>query len=109
MPGLDARLVRDALGDLAAGCDLVLGVTHDARPYLLAVPRSDSELLELVEGSFRDGILGAFGQRGLTLGLLRHERRLTSAADARAMAIDPLAPADLEALVRGSLGEPPRR
>jgi glycosyltransferase A (GT-A) superfamily protein (DUF2064 family) len=109
VPGLDERLVRDALGDLAAGCDLVLGAAHDARPYLLAVLRPDAELLALVEGSFRDGVLAAFAQRGLTLGLLRHERRLASAADARALAIDPLAPADLAALVRASLREPPRR
>jgi hypothetical protein len=41
--------------------------------------------------------------------MLRHERRLASAADARALAIDPFAPADLAALVRGRLPEPPRR
>ena len=46
---------------------------------------------------------------GVTLGLLRHERRLTSASDARALAIDPLAPPDLAALVRARLPESPRR
>jgi len=109
VPGLDQRLVRDALGDLAAGCDLVLGAAHDARPYLLAVPRPDDELLALVDHSFRDGVLAAFAERGLTIGLLRHERRLVSAADARALAIDPLAPPDLAALVRARSPEPPRR
>ncbi len=98
-----------ALDDLAAGCDVVFGVAHDALPYILAVPRLDHELLALVEGSYRAGVLAAFADRGVVLGMLRHERRLASAADARALAIDPLAPADLAAIVRGRLPGPPRR
>ena len=109
VPALDARLARAALDDLAAGCDIVLGAAHDGRPYILAVPRADPELLALVERSLAGGILGAFAERGVTLGMLRHERRLASAGDARALAIDPFAPADLAALVRGRLREPPRR
>ena len=62
-----------------------------------------------MERSLDGGVVGAFAERGVTLGLLRHERRLTSAGDARALAIDPLAPPDLAALVRGRLPEPPRR
>ena len=61
------------------------------------------------EDSLDGGVLAAFAERGVTLGMLRHERRLASAADARALAIDPFAPADLAALVRGRLPEPPRR
>jgi hypothetical protein len=109
IPGLDDRLVTAALDDLAAGCDVVFGVTHDALPYILAVPRLDPELLAFVEGTYREGILSAFAGRDVVLGMLRHERRLASAADARALALDPLAPPDLAALVRGRLGEPPRR
>ena len=109
VPALDQRLARAALDDLAAGCDIALGAAHDARPYLLAVPRLDPELLALVERSLDGGVLGAFAERGVTLGMLRHERRLASAGDARALAIDPLAPPDLVALVRGRLPEPPRR
>jgi hypothetical protein len=109
VPGLDARVTRAALGDLAAGCDVVVGVAHDARPYVIAVPDAESELAELVDGSFGGGVLTAFAQRGLTLGMVRHERRLASAADARALAIDPLAPPELAALVRGRLGGPPGR
>jgi hypothetical protein len=101
--------VSAALDDLAAGCDVVFGVAHDALPYILAVPRLDHELLALVEGSYRDGVLAAFANRGIVLGMLRHERRLASAADARALAIDPLAPADLAAIVRSRLRESPRR
>jgi len=109
VPALDPALARTALEDLAAGCDIALGAAHDARPYILAVPRPDPKLLALVERSLEGGILGAFAERGVTLGMLRHERRLASAADARALAIDPLAPADLAALVRGRLPESPRR
>ena len=46
-PPLDAAVARVALDDLAAGCDVVVGVAHDARPYLVALPRPDAELLEL--------------------------------------------------------------
>jgi hypothetical protein len=109
VPALDPALARTALEDLAAGCDIALGAAHDARPYLLAVPRPDPGLMALVERSLDGGVLGAFAERDVTLGMLRHERRLASAADARALAIDPLAPADLAAIVRGRLREPPRR
>jgi hypothetical protein len=109
VPALDARLARAALEDLAAGCDIALGAAHDARPYILAVPRPDPELLALAERALDGGVLGAFAERGITLGMLRHERRLASAGDARALAIDPLAPPELAALVRGRLREPPRR
>jgi hypothetical protein len=109
VPGLDARTAADALEDLAAGCDVVVGVTHDARPYLIGIPDVDSELAELVEGSFGGGVLAAFAERGLSLGMIRHERRLASAADARALVIDPVAPPDLAALLRERLREPPDR
>jgi hypothetical protein len=109
VPGLDASLTRAALADLVAGCDVAVGVAHDARPYVVAAPRADAELLELVEASFASGVLTAFAERGLVLGMLRHERRLASAADARALAIDPLAPPDLADLLRERLPGPPRR
>jgi hypothetical protein len=109
VPALDERLASQALADLAAGCDVVVGAAHDARPYILAVPRPDAGLLGLVEETFAGGVLTAFAQRGLTIGMLRHERRLASAADARALAIDPLAPAELAALVRARLPTPPHR
>jgi hypothetical protein len=109
VPGLDAGVARAALDDLAAGCDVAVGVTHDALPYVIAAPSVDSELLELVGASFRDGVLTAFAERGLTLGMLRHERRLATAADARALAIDPLAPVDLAGLLRERLPGPPHR
>jgi hypothetical protein len=68
-----------------------------------------AEPLELLEVSSTGGLLTAFVDRSLTVGMLRHERRLASAADARALALDPLAPADLAVLVRERLPGPPRR
>jgi hypothetical protein len=109
VPGLDDRLALAALDDLAAGCDVAVGVAHDARPYLVAVPRLEPAVLELVEASFVGGVLAALAGRELTVGLLRSERRLVSAADARALALDPRAPAELAGLVRGRLRDAPRR
>jgi len=78
----------------------VIGVAHDALPYLVALPRLDDALVELALAGFSGGILPAFAERGLTLGMLAHHRRLASAADARAFALDPLTPPDLAALLR---------
>jgi hypothetical protein len=102
VPSLDVAVARTALGDLAAGCDVVVGVAHDALPYLVGLPRLDDDLLELAAAGFSDGILPAFGERGLTLGMLAHHRRLATAADARAFALDPLTPPDLAELLGGA-------
>jgi hypothetical protein len=109
VPGLDAALAAAALDDLAHGVDVALGAAHDARPYLVAVPRVEAAMLEAVTRPFGGGLLSAFAERGLTLGMLRSERRLASAADAQALALDPHAPAELVALVRGGLGPAPPR
>jgi len=53
---------------------------------------------------FAGGILPVFGGRGLTLGMLAHHRRLASASDARAFALDPLTPPDLAALLPPAAG-----
>jgi hypothetical protein len=100
VPALDVAVARVALDDLAAGCDLVLGVAHDALPYLVALPRPDDELIAIAASGFSGGVLPRFGELGLTLGMLAHHRRLATAADARAFALDPLTPPDLAALLR---------
>jgi hypothetical protein len=99
VPALDAAVARVALDDLAKGCDVVVGVAHDALPYLVALPRPDDALIELVAAGFTGGILPVFAERGVTLGMLAHHRRLASASDARAFALDPLTPPDLAALL----------
>jgi hypothetical protein len=109
VPGLDAALAAAALDDLARGVDVALGVAHDARPYLIAVPHVDQDLLEGVSGRFGGGPLAAFAERGLELGALRSERRLATEADARALALDPPAPPGFAALVPGGLRRRPSR
>jgi hypothetical protein len=104
VPALDEAVARVALDDLTAGCDVVVGVAHDALPYLVALPRLDDDLLELAVAGFAGGILPAFGERGVTLGMLAHHRRLATAGDARAFALDPLTPPDLAALLGGARG-----
>jgi glycosyltransferase A (GT-A) superfamily protein (DUF2064 family) len=106
VPGLDAALAEAVMGDLAAGCDVVLGAAHDARPYLVGLATLTPAGLALAGGAFEDGVLAAVARAqagspgdGL-LGLLRSERRLASAGDVRALALDPLAPPELAALVR---------
>src|SRR4051794_1270210 len=98
VPALDVAVAHVALEGLAAGCDIVVGVAHDALPYLVAMPRPDAALIDFAAAGFAGGILPVFGERGLTLGMLAHHRRLSSAADARALALDPLTPPDLAAL-----------
>jgi hypothetical protein len=100
VPALDVAVARVALQDLAAGCDVVIGVAHDALPYLVAMPRPDDDLIALAASGFTGGVLQGFGERGLTLGMLAHHRRLATAADARSFALDPLTPPDLAALLR---------
>jgi hypothetical protein len=100
VPALDEAVARVALDDLAAGCDVVVGVTHDALAYLVALPCPDDDLIALAASGFTGGVLTVFAERGLTVGMLAHHRRLATAADVRAFALDPLTPPDLAALLR---------
>lgn len=102
VPLLDDRLAADALADVEAGCDVTLGAAHDGRPYALAV--RDAELLHDLDLGARDDVLRTLGERGLTFGLLRSERRLTGPADVHALALDPLAPAELLPLLSARRG-----
>ena len=99
VPALDVATAHQALADLAAGVDVVIGVAHDALPYLVAVPRPDDDLIALAATGFAGGVLQTFSDRGLTLGMLAHHRRLATAADARAFALDPLTPPDIAELL----------
>jgi hypothetical protein len=99
VPALDLAVARVALDDLAAGCDVVLGVAHDALPYIVALPRPDEALIELAARGFVGGVLPVFAGRDVTLGMLPHHRRLTSASDVLAFSLDPLTPPDLAALL----------
>jgi hypothetical protein len=115
VPGLDQALADAALGDLAAGCDVVLGAAHDSRPYLVGLATLTAAGLALADGDFEGGVLAAVARAqagspgGGILGLLRSERRLVSAGDARALALGPLAPAELAACCAEVLLGDPRR
>lgn len=96
VPWLDALHIDVVRADLAAGAAIVFGTAHDASPYLLAFAAPERDLLELTDAPFEQ-LLAAVREREGGVGLARHERRLVSAADARALAADPLAPAALVA------------
>lgn len=98
---------RATLDDLDSGIGLVVGAAHDARPYLVAVGAFDETLIAAAGGDF-ETLMGLAAQRGLTLAMIRHERRLAGAADARALALDPLAP-DVLVAELGYLGDLRRR
>jgi hypothetical protein len=102
VPALDEAIARVALDDLAAGCDVVIGVAHDSRPYLVAMSRPDEALVELGARGFHGGILPAFEHHGVVVGMLPPHRRLASASDVRAFALDPLTPRELAALLARS-------
>jgi len=94
VPSLGVAHVEFVRADLAAGAGVVVGATHDASPYLLALAVADPDLLELAGGSLQ-ALMAVAHERGLDLAAGRHERRLATAADARALALDPLAPPEL--------------
>jgi Uncharacterized protein conserved in bacteria (DUF2064) len=98
VPRLDAALVADIMDDLTHGVAVTLGASHDGSPYVIGLVRAEDDLFGLVaRKSHRDALFAALVQRGVPPGLLRSERRLSSPSDARALAIDPLAPEDLAA------------
>ena len=96
IPSLGPEHARATLDDLESGIGLVVGSAHDAQPYLVATGTCDATLIAAAGADFEELMALARG-RGLTLAMIRHERRLANAADARALALDPLAPAALVA------------
>lgn len=98
VPGLDPALVRDVRDDFADGIPVTLGASHDGSPYVIGLAAVDDELFGVAaREQHRDALFAALVERGGPLGMLRSERRLSSAADAGALAIDPLTPDDLAA------------
>lgn len=100
VPKLDRRLADAALGDLAAGCAVSFAPANDGKAYLVALRSPEPRLLDMVAGrDHRDQLLAAAIELGGEVGLLSSERRLATRGDARALAIDPLTPAELRAHV----------
>ena len=105
LPRLNEQHARAALGDLAAGCDVVLGPAIDGGFYLIGLARPLPQLFALPEQAWRspDAMtvgLAAARDSGLEIGLLRAERALHRPADVRAALADPLLPPELEPILR---------
>jgi len=105
VPGLAAEHARSVLDDLAQGVQLAVGSAHDARPYLVALARADADVIERAADGW-EALMALAAERDLKLAMLRPERRLVSPADARALVMDPLAPAALLEQL-GALGSTP--
>ena len=101
-PRLGAAHAAAAFGDLAAGCDVVVGATLEGGWYLAGLREPRPELLSVApQGWGGDGgferVLRRAAELGAEVGMLRHERLLVAPPDAAALLADPLAPADLRA------------
>jgi glycosyltransferase A (GT-A) superfamily protein (DUF2064 family) len=105
VPELDRFHADAALGDLAAGCDVVIGPTMDGGCYLLGLAAPQPALLALPPsewhgaGLFERG-LAAARERGLSVAMMAPERQLDTLAALDAALADPLYPPDVLALLR---------
>ena len=99
VPGLDDRLASMAFADLAAGARLAMAPATDGRPFLIALATAEPALVRAAADGLPDRQAAA-ELIGGELGLLRSERRLVTAGDARAFAADPLTPTELADLLR---------
>jgi glycosyltransferase A (GT-A) superfamily protein (DUF2064 family) len=93
-----------ALSDLMAGCGLSLGPEFDGGFYMIGVARPLPALFALPEASWRSpdalaAAIGAAGEAGLEVGLLRAERGLRRPEDVRAVLADPLTDPHMRAML----------
>ncbi len=105
LPRLRPEHATAALGDLRAGCDVVLGPVIDGGLYLIAIAHPVPKLFALPEQSWRGRDvmmigLSAVQDAGLEVGILRAERALHRPGDVRAALADPLLPESLAKLLR---------
>jgi glycosyltransferase A (GT-A) superfamily protein (DUF2064 family) len=105
LPRLSFEHAAAALGDLRAGCDVVLGPVVDGGLYLIGIRRPVPQLFALPEASWRGRDVMMIGmsavrEAGLELGILRAERALHRPADVRAALADPLLPEGLAKILR---------
>ncbi len=101
LPLLRADLAGAVLGDLHAGCELVLGPIASGGFYLIGVARPG---LALSEELLREGDLtrlAGLSGREAEIGMLRVERPLRSGPDVEAALADPLLPDGLRRLLAG--------
>jgi glycosyltransferase A (GT-A) superfamily protein (DUF2064 family) len=99
---------REALADLEAGADIVLGPVFDGGFYLIGLPRPLPQLFALDEKDWRGpGAVGIAmaaalqtGPTPLEVGLLRAERALHRPSDVRAALADPMLPTAMAKVLR---------
>ena len=96
LPRLRGEHASAALGDLCAGCDVVLGPVIEGGLYLIGIARPVPRLFALPEQTWRSDAmtvgLSAIREARLEVGMLRAERALHRPADVRAAVADPLLP-----------------
>jgi glycosyltransferase A (GT-A) superfamily protein (DUF2064 family) len=97
LPRLRPEHASAALGDLEAGCDVVLGPSIDGGFYLIGMQRPLPALFALPESAWRSADVMTLGiaaarEAELEVGILRAERALHRPADVRAALADPLLP-----------------
>ena len=90
IPSLGPAHARSVLEDLQAGTALAIGSAHDGRPYLVVLAAFDARARSSGAPIGWEALMAAAAERDLRVAMLRPERRLASAADARALALDPL-------------------
>jgi glycosyltransferase A (GT-A) superfamily protein (DUF2064 family) len=105
LPHLREEHARSAIGDLGAGCDVVLGPVVDGGLYLIGIGRPLPKLFALPEHAWRSRdvmalAIAAARDAGLEVGVLRAERALHQPADVRAALADPMLPRPLAPLLR---------
>jgi glycosyltransferase A (GT-A) superfamily protein (DUF2064 family) len=109
LPAFRPEHAVGALGDLGAGCDVVLGPVIDGGLYLLGIPRLLAKLFTLPEDAWRSSdvmvlAIAAAREAGLEIGVLRAERGLQQPADVRSALADPLLPKGIAAILSRSSG-----
>jgi uncharacterized protein len=108
VPRLSAAHAAAALADLAEGCDATFGPALDGGFYLAGLAGPDAAMFtlppEVWDGTdLLTGVLSRAHENGLELGLLRYERELRAPLDVQALLADPLAPADVVAVLRAAV------
>ena len=94
-----------ALDDLRDGVDVTVGPTADGGYYLIGLREPRDAVFALPDDVW-DGsevlvrTLEAANEHGMTVAMLRAERALHDAADARAMLADPLTPPEITTVLR---------